>query len=478
MRVEIDCSNPHPAPGRARRLFCAEARASGVAPLAHVAGRFLRLGGLSVLISGLWAGGLGAARADWPEFRGPWGDGHATGPGDTTVLGLPLRWSETNNVKWKTEIPYRGWSTPVVLGGQVWLTTATPEGHDFFVICVDAETGQVRYDEKLFHSEKPEPLGNPVNSYATPSAAIEPGRVYVHFGSYGTACLDTSDFKVLWQRQDLPCRHYRGPSSSLVLYENLLILTMDGVDVQYLAALDKQSGRTVWKTARSVAWNDENIDEQMAREGDRRKAHSTPLIVRTPGGVQMLSTGAKAAYAYDPRTGRELWRVRYDAWSAANVPLYDQGLAFVISGFGGKTELLAVRADGHGDVTDTHVAWRSDSMVAKTASPILVEGLLYMVNDEGLLTCLEAATGKRVWRARIPGRYAASPIYADGRLYFFNQQGTTTVIKPGRGGLETLATNTLASGFMASPAVAGNSLILRTKTHLYRLLESALSEAK
>ena len=477
MRLEINCSNPCPAPVRARRLFSAEARAGRVALLAGLAGRFVRLGRLSVLVSGLWVGSLEPARADWPEFRGPWGDGHATGPGDTTVLGLPLSWSETHNVKWKTEIPYRGWSTPVVLGGQVWLTTATPEGHDFFAICVDAETGQVRDDEKLFHSEKPEPLGNAVNSYATPSAAIEPGRVYVHFGSYGTACLDTSDFKVLWQRQDLPCRHYRGPSSSLVLFENLLILTMDGVDVQYLAALDKQSGRTVWKTARSVAWNDENIDEQMAREGDWRKAHSTPLIVRTPGGVQMLSAGAKAAYAYDPRTGRELWRVRYDAWSAAAVPLYDQGLAFVISGFGGKTELLAVRADGQGDVTDTQVAWRSDSMVAKTASPILVEGLIYMVNDEGLLTCLEAASGKQVWRARIPGHYAASPIYADGRLYFFNQQGTTTVIKPGRGGLDTLATNTLASGFMASPAVAGNSLFLRTKTHLYRI-QAPASEGK
>jgi outer membrane protein assembly factor BamB len=414
------------------------------------------------------AGSPEMAGADWPGFRGPWGDGHATGPGDTTVMGLPLNWSETENVKWKTEIPYRGWSTPVVLGGQVWLTAATPEGHDFFAICVDSETGRVRFNEQLFHSEKPEPLGNSVNSYATPSPAIEPGRVYVHFGSYGTACLDTRDFKVLWKRQDLPCRHYRGPSSSLVLFEDRLILTMDGADVQYLAALDKQTGQTVWKTARSVAWNDENIAEPMAREGDRRKAHSTPLIVRTPSGLQMLSAGAKAAYAYDPRTGRELWRVRYDAWSAAAVPVYDQGLAFILTGFGGKVELLAVRTDGRGDITDTHVAWRSDSMVAKMASPIAVEGLLYMVNAEGSLTCLEAATGNQVWRGRIPGTYAASPIYADGRLYFFNQQGKTTVIKPGRG-LEALATNALAGGFMASPAVAENSLFLRTKTDLYRI---------
>ena len=411
-------------------------------------------------------------QADWPEFRGPTSDGHV----GHQAVGLPLDWSETHNVTWRTEIPHRGWSTPVVLGGQVWLTTATPDGHEFFAICLDSETGRVLFNEKLFECEKPEPLGNSVNSYATPSPAIEPGRVYVHFGSYGTACLDTSDFKVLWKRQDLRCRHYRGPASSLVLFEGLLILTMDGVDVQYLTALDKKTGQTVWKTDRSVAWNDENVPGQMARDGDLRKAHSTPVIVKTPGGLQMLSAGAKAAYAYDPRTGQELWRVRYDAWSAASLPVYDKGLAFIITGFGGKTEMLAVRVDGKGDVTDTHVAWRSDSMVAKTASPVLVEGLIYMVHDEGSLTCLDAATGNQVWRSRLPGSYAASPIYADGRLYFDNQQGKTTVIKPGRS-FEPLATNTLSSGFMASPAVAGNSLFLRTKTDLYRI-QAGGSEGK
>ena len=148
---------------------------------------------LSLLALGLLVCGGPAARADWPEFRGPWGDGHASAPGDTKLLGLPLHWSETNNVKWKTEIPYRGWSTPVVMGGQVWLTTATEDGHDFFAIGVDAETGQIRFNEKVFHSDNPEPLGNgaSMNCYATPSPVIEPGRVYVHFGSFGTACLDT-----------------------------------------------------------------------------------------------------------------------------------------------------------------------------------------------------------------------------------------------------------------------------------------------
>ncbi len=404
------------------------------------------------------------AGADWPGFRGPSGDGHVPG----SVVGLPLHWSETNNVKWKTPIPHRGWSTPAVMAGQVWLTTATLDGRDFFGLCVEAETGKIQYQEKLFQCASPEPLGNNVNCYATPSPAIEPGRVFIHFGSYGTACIDTGTFKVLWDRKDLRCRHYRGPASSPVIFEDLLILTMDGVDVQYLVALDKKSGRTVWKTDRSVAWNDENVPGQMARDGDLRKAHSTPLIANTKAGLQTLTAGAKAAYGYDPRTGRELWRVRYDAWSAAPVPLYEEGLAFIITGFGGKTELLGIRTDGQGDVTDSHVAWRYGTMVAKTASPILVAGLLYMVSDDGMLTCLEAATGRQVWHERIGGQYAASPIYADGRLYFFNQQGKTSVLRPGRT-FELLATNKLDDGFMASPAVAGKALFLRTRTHLYRI---------
>ncbi len=419
----------------------------------------------SVSLSGLV---LGAG--EWPTFRGPFGDGHVAAPGDTNTVGLPLRWSETENIKWKTEIPYRGWSTPAIVGQEVWLTTATPDGHDFFGICVDAETGKVLFNEKLFQCDAPEPLGNAVNCYATPSPALEQGRVYLHFGSYGTACLDTRTFKKIWERTDLKCRHYRGPASSPIFFEDLLILTMDGVDLQYLLAVDRQTGKTVWKTDRSVAWNDENFPGQMARDGDLRKAHSTPLIVRWQGELQLVSEGAKAAYGYDPRSGRELWRVRYDAWSAAPMPLFDQGLAFIITGFGGKTELLAVRVDGQGDVTDTHVAWRNDKMVSKTASPILVDGLFYMVSDDGMVTCLEACSGKQVWRERIGGNYAASPVYADGRLYFFSQQGKTTVLKPGRT-YEALATNTLESGFMASPSVSGKAFFLRTKTHLLRIEE-------
>ena len=406
--------------------------------------------------------GSASTYGDWPQFRGPAGDGHAA-----SSAHPPLRWSETNNVQWKTEIPYRGWSTPVVLRNQVWLTTATENGHEFYALCVDAGSGKVLHQENLFHRENPEPLGNNVNCYATPSAAIEPGRVYIHFGSYGTACLDTGTGKILWKREDLRCRHYRGPSSSPVLFEKLVILTFDGADVQYHIALDKATGQTVWKTDRSVAWNDEDVPGQMAKDGDLRKAHSTPLIVTVTGQPQMLSAGAKACYGYDPRNGRELWRVQYADWSAAPTPLYREGLAYFITGLN-KSEMLAVRTDGHGDVTDSHVAWRLKTHVARTASPILVDDLIYMVADESFVTAVEAATGKVVWSERIGGRYAASPIYADGRLYFCSQQGTTTILKPGRT-FELLGTNTLATGFMASPAADGKALFLRTKTDLYRI---------
>ncbi len=416
------------------------------------------------------------ARADWPEFRGPWGDGYASAPGDSKTVGFPLHWSETNNVKWKTEIPFRGWSTPVVLGDQVWVTTATEDGHDFFALGLDAGTGKIRFNEKVFHSDNPEPLGNgaSMNCYATPSPAIEPGRVYVHFGSFGTACLDTATGKVLWKRDDLRCRHYRGPSSSPILFENLLILTMDGVDLQYHVALDKQTGATVWKTDRSVAWNDENVPGQMARDGDLRKAHSTPLIVTAAGQPQMISAGAKAAYGYDPRTGRELWRVQYPDWSVAPRPLFDHGLAFIVTGLI-KKELWAVKTDSRGDVTNTGVVWKLKTHVGKYASPLLVNGLIYTAAEESFVTCVEAATGAVVWTERIGGKYAASPIYADGRLYFFSQEGTTMVIEPARS-LKILAKNTLDDGFMASPAASGKAFFLRTKTHLYRI-ESAGSES-
>jgi len=411
-----------------------------------------------------------SSRGDWPEFRGPWGNGVASIHGSNIFTGIPLHWSETENVRWKTSIPHQGWSTPVVMNNQVWLTTATLEGHDFFVICVDAKSGVIHLNKKLFHVENPEPLGNPLNGYASPSPVIEAGRVYVHFGSYGTACLDTKTFDVLWKRDDLPCRHFRGPGSSLILYEDLLILTMDGVDVQYLVALDKKTGRTVWKTDRSAEWNDLDTDGKPRGEGDLRKAYSTPLIIDVDRNKQMISVGAKAVYSYDPSDGRELWKIHTKGFSGASRPVYGNGIAYMISGFG-KTELIAIRVDGSGDVTDTKIVWKTGKNVPRTPSPLLINDLLFTVNDTGTVMCFEALAGKEVWNHRIPGDYAASLLYADGRIYSFNMDGKTTVFRAARK-YEILATNTLDSGFMASAAVSGKALFLRTKTHFYRIESS------
>ena len=408
------------------------------------------------------------AASDWPDFRGPQGNGHASTPGSASPLGLPLHWSETDNVVWKTAIPYAGWSTPVVMNGRIWITTATLKGHDFFTICVDADSGEILFNKKVFHADDPEPLGNPLNSYASCSAVVEPGRVYVHFGTYGTTCLNTETFEVLWERRDLHCRHLRGPGSSPIIFENLLILTMDGVDVQYLVALDKATGETVWKTDRTAEWNDLGDDGKPIAEGDLRKAYSTPLIIDTGGKKQMITVGAKALYGYDPADGRELWKVRTPGYSGAARPVYRDGIAYMISGFG-KTELLAIRVDGSGDVTDSHVVWKIRSTsLPRTPSPVLVDDLIFTISDTGTVICLEAATGRQVWKKFIRGNCAASLLYADGLIYTFNRDGRTTVFKAARE-YEVLATNKLDSGFMASAAVSGKSLLLRTKTHLYRI---------
>jgi outer membrane protein assembly factor BamB len=403
----------------------------------------------------------------WPSFRGPSDDGYAAPHGSTSIAGFPVTWSETNNIIWKTEIPFRGWSTPVVMRNQVWLTTATEDGHDFYATCVDADTGKILINEKVFHADNPEPLGNAVNCYATPSPVIEPGRVYVHFGSYGTACLDTSDGRVIWKRDDIPCRHFRGPSSSPILFQNLLILTLDGIDLQYTIALDKDTGQTIWKTDRTAVWNDAG---KGAAPGDLRKSHSTPRVVTVDGKLQMLSLGAKAAYAYDPATGKEIWKVHHLDYSAAPLPLCDNGLVYLITGRT-KTEMWAVKPDGEGDVTDTKIVWKQNAHIGKSASPVLVDGLIYTAADESFLSAIDETSGQVVWSERIGGGYQASPIYADGHLYFFSTDGKTTVVKPGRA-FESIATNQLDDGFMSSPAAVGKAFYLRTKTHLYRVENS------
>jgi len=392
-----------------------------------------------------------AADENWPNLHGP----RHNSQSDST--GLPLVWSETENIVWKSPIHDSGWSSPVVWGDQIWLTTATDDGKQSYAVCVDRQSGKIVHDVKLFETAKPEDTRQ-YNTFASPTPVIEDGRVYVNFGSYGTACLDTHNGEVVWTRRDLPCRHWRGPASSPILFGNLLLMHFDDYDLQYVVALDKHTGKTVWKKDREIDYGTDN--------GDLKKAYGTPVVIDVNGRNQLISQTAKATIAYDPQTSEELWRIHYDGHSTAARPMFGQGLVFILAGTDKK--LFAVKPDGRGDVTATHVAWDFGKSMPRHPSPLVIGDSIYVVDDGGVVTCLEATTGKLVFAERIGGDYWSSPLFADGRIYFFSHKGKTTVIAPERT-LRILATNELDGTFRASPAVSGRSLILRSETHLYRI---------
>ena len=403
--------------------------------------------------------------AQWPQFRGPDGTGSAAS-GE-----LPLTWGEDKNVRWKTAVHGRAWSSPVILGSQIWMTTATEDGRELFAVALDRDSGKIVFDLKLFEVAKPQ-YAHPFNTYASPTPVIEPGRVYVTFGAPGTAAIDTKTGKVLWERRDFECNHFRGAGSSPIIFGDLLLMHFDGSDHQFVVGLDKRTGKTVWRTDRSIDFQDLGPDGKPKADGDFRKAFSTPQIVTVDGRPVMVSIGSKAIYGYDPRTGQELWRViERGSHSGSARPVAGHGLVFVPMGFD-AAQLLAVRPDGKGDVAASHVAWRFGKGAPSKPSILLVGDLIFMVNDGGIVAALEAKTGEMVWRGRIAGTYSASPLFAGGRIYAFNEDGKTTVFEAGRE-FKVLAENFLEDGFMASPAVDGRALYLRTRTHVYRIEEPA-----
>ncbi len=393
---------------------------------------------------------------NWPQFRGPSADGLST------AKNTPVEWSETKNIKWKTPVHDLGWSTPVIWSNQIWLTTATVDGHKFFAVCVDFESGKIIHDILVFTETDPQNISD-LNSYATPSPVIEEGRVYVHYGTFGTACINTKTGKILWQRRDLNCNHLQGPASSPFIYNNLLILHIEGTDVQFVVALDKNTGKTIWKTDRPRDVYNDDVRPLY------KKAYSTPIVITVNGKKQLISEGAQATFAYVPETGEEIWRVIYGFDSTVSCPISGNGLVYLNTGWDTrKIGLLAVRPDGSGDVTKSHVLWEYWDKVAGESSPIFVNGLIYMVSDGGDLTCLDAAKGEKVWFQKLPGKFGASPVFANGLLYFCNKKGQTTVIKTGKT-FNQLAVNQLNEGIWASPVVTGSTLVLRTKTYLYRV---------
>ena len=394
---------------------------------------------LSVNSYSLWS-------QDWPQFRGP------TGQGLSEAVGLPLIWSEEKNVVWKVSIPGKGWSSPVVLGNEIWLTTGVHEGQSLRALGIDFDSGGIRHNVEVFRLE-----GSPVlhqkNSPASPTPILEEGRVYVHFGSVGTAALDRRG-EILWKNQSLLYAESYGPAGTPALAKDFLLISCDGTDKQFVAALDKNNGSLRWKTFR------ENGD----------MAYSTPLVIRAGKMHQVISTGGNQAVSYDLETGEKLWWIRYKGFSQVPRPLYAHGLVYLTNttGANGSPVLYAVLPNGRGDVSDSHVLWKWNSGVPVTPSPLIVGDEIYFVSDQGILTCLDAKEGKRHWRVRLGGNFSASPAYADGKIFFLNEEGTTTVIKPGLD-FEKLAENQLDGRTLSSIGIVNQSILIRSSTHLYRL---------
>ena len=397
---------------------------------------------LVLCVAGLASGA--SAGENWPEFRGPTADGMSD------ARGLPVTFGENENLVWKTPIHDLGWSSPVVWGNQIWMTTATGDGKQMFAVCVDLESGKVVHDILLFENDEVF-FRHPTNSYASPTPALEAGRGYFHFGRYGTACLDTETGKVLWTRRDLESEDFRGPGSSPIIVDDLLFVAYDGVDVQFVVAFDKRTG---------IDYGTDN--------GDRMKGYSTARVIEHEGRRQLISPSAGSTISYDPATGRELWRVRHGGMNAAARPLYGHGLVYLSAGQR-EMSLIAVRPDGTGNVTDTHVEWKSSKSTPKRSSEILLGDLLFFISDKGTASCVDAKTGELYWSERLRSEHWGSPVYADGKIYFSTKDryGKYPVIAASKE-FKLLAENELESGGNASPAIVGKALIIRTKTHLYR----------
>lgn len=403
-----------------------------------------------------------SAQDNWTHFRGSSLNGIAP------KTNVPSDWN--SSVKWKTEIHGKGHSSPVVYGSQVWITTGSPDGKELYAVCADFNTGKIIHDIKVFTPDNPEGKHS-INTFASPTPCIEKGFVYVHYGVLGTACIRTSDGTIAWKRDDFKMRHVQGPGSSPVIYKNLLILHFEGTDTRYIVALDKSTGKEVWRTNRP-----EEPYADITNIG--KKAYVTPLIINVKGKDQMISVGSAACFSYDPATGEEIWRVVRGAESTVPMPVFENGIVYFYTGFmvdeqsPKYTELIAVNPDGKGDITSTNVLWRKrdDQNTNQISSPLINGGLIYTVTTRNIMQCIDAKTGAELWSERQRANFNASPVLAGGTVWFFNVRGEVTGIKPGRQYVLS-SQSQMDSGIWATPAFLRNSVILRTETHLYRIGE-------
>ncbi len=433
---------------------------------------------LPILVTLWFANSLAAQDVDkaWTEFRGPTGNGHAL------ATNLPVDFGDERNLAWKTVLPGRGWSSPVMVDDQIWLTTAIEvqatgdeqaekmqdadiQGMSAFsrvelkALRLRADTGQLEATIDLFTVTDP-PLIHSLNSFASPTAVVDEERVYFHFGTFGTAAVNRKTDAVVWKTSDYPLEHQTGPGSSPILHQGLLILHCDGCDLQYIVALDAETGEQVWRTERSGKLHEDPM---------YKKAFCTPIVVPRGDQLQLISPAANWVYGYDPETGEELWQLSYGQLGFSNVarPIMVGDICYVCTCYG-QSKLMAIDLSGDQPVTEANVKWAYGKQVPNMPSPIAVDGAIYFVNDRGIFTCLDAETGAVNWQSRLRGGFSSSPLYADGKIYLGNQDGEVFVVQPDKTELKILAENPLDAQIMASPAALGQSLYIRTAASLYR----------
>ncbi len=394
-----------------------------------------------------------AAETEWPQFRGP------TGQGISAATGLPLEWNANKNVAWKVAIPGRGWSSPIISRGRIYLTSAIvdPAGETtLHALAADAADGRIVWDTEIFH---PDAEGTAAmhrkNTLASPTPLIAGDRIYVHFGHLGTAALDLTG-KVVWRQTELKYPPTHGTGGSPVLIDDALIFSCDAQRDPFVVALDAATGAVRWKTPRNSP-------------AKKQFSFCTPLVIQNDGATQVISPGSGFVGAYDPKDGRELWRVGYgEGYSVVPRPVFAHGLLFLSSGFDAAVFHAIKPAGATGDATATAIAWTQRKAAPHTPSAVVVGDEVYFVSDAGIATCADARTGDVRWSERLGGNFSASPIAAEGRLYFQNEAGIGYVVKAART-FELLATNDLGEKTLASPAAIDGALFIRSEGSLQKI---------
>jgi outer membrane protein assembly factor BamB len=415
------------------------------------------------LTAGLFFGSPGARGEDWPGWRGPRGDG--TG----LDANAPLRWNGTTgeNIAWKVAVPGEGAGSPIVSRGRVFLVSCLTETEERVLICLDRQTGRTLWKTTVIKA--PLEIKHRLNSFASSTPATDGELVYVTFfeadgseapapnvgtprplnpGQIIVAAYDFSG-RQKWLVRPGGFASVHGFCSNPVLFDDLVIVNGDHDGNSYIVALNRFTGETVWKQPRA----------------HKTRSYVTPLIREIDGRPQMVLSGSYHIASYDPRDGTPLWTVEGPAEQFVASMVYDGRQFYMAAGFP-THHVMAIRPDGHGDVTKSHVSWHVTNVSCYVPSPVVVGDFLVVADDRGTANCFDAADGKRLWQTRLGSHYSASLVTAGGRVYFTADDGTTRIVRPGLE-LEIVAENPLGEPCVASMAISGGQLFVRGEKNLY-----------